>query len=87
MYCMSMVMSGRALLPLLLRRAQRRAAAPRKCGCIAGWQTAVHSAGGRDVVALWWRDVVALWWRDVVALWWSASCTLYYQEKDSQSFR
>ena len=79
MYCMAMVMSGRALLPSLLRRAQRRAAAPSKCGCIAGWETAVHSAGGRDVVALLWRDVVALWW--------SASCTLYYQKKDSQSFR
>ena len=76
---MAMAMSGRALLPLLLRRAQRRAAAPRKCGCIAGCETAVHSAGGGDVVALWWRDVVALWF--------SASCTLYYQKKDSQSFR
>ena len=72
MYCMAMVI-GRALLSLLVRRAQRRAAAPRKCGCIAGWETAVHSAGGKDVVAVWW----------------SASCTLYkyYQEKDSQSFR
>jgi len=48
---MAMAMSGRALLPLLLRRAQRRAVAPSKCGCIAGWKTAVHSAGGRE----WWR--------------------------------
>ena len=62
---MSMVMSGRAVLPLLLRRAQRRAVAPSKCGCMAGWKTAVQSAGGRDVVALLW----------------SASCTVYYQEK------
>ena len=52
MYCMAMVMSGRAVLPLLLRRAQRRAVAPSKCGCMAGWKTAVQSAGGRDVVAL-----------------------------------
>ena len=28
--------------------------APSKCGCIAGWKTAVHSAGGRVVMALWW---------------------------------
>ena len=43
---MAMVMSGRAVLPLLLRRAQRRAVAPSKCGCMAGWKTAVQSAGG-----------------------------------------
>ena len=54
----------RALLPLLLTRAQRRAIVPSKCGCIARWETAVHSAVGRDAVALWW----------------AASYTLYYQE-------
>ena len=44
----------RALLPLLLTRAQQRAIVPSRCGCFAGLETAVHSAVGSDAVVLWW---------------------------------
>ena len=42
----------RALLPMLLTRAQRRAIVPSKCGCFVGRETAVRSAAGSDAVAL-----------------------------------
>ena len=62
----------RALLPLLLTRAQRRAILPSKCGCFVGGETAVHSAVGSDAVALWWGCKLN---------------SVLPGEKDSQSFR
>ena len=62
----------RALLPLLLTCAQRRAMVPNKCGGFALRETAEHSSVGSDAVALWWGCKLN---------------SVLPGEKDSQSFR